>query len=527
MHSGIRILSKTFAVLGALALVLHVAAAPALALDPVPPVTYELGDLDGQNGWDGGIVSGSPFPMAPGTYVVTDAAAYTGTQSWLYGGGSSSPGAGTPFTPVVATVGALNATAAGSPITPAGNKSVVSFAFKAVVPGDGSRINVYEGSFARDDRTGASLYLENGEGNGNPPGTVSLFNYNSLNDESCNFMQVNMWAVSAGSWHTVEITTVYPNLTVDNPSTYGFSTYVFDKGTVNEATFAMQSWPHAWRHCNGFPYAPGSSLKWASLDNDYPTHSGFYIDDLSMTITNTNTNAVVGQFATSFESTAPPPPAIAFVKTVGTATHGAGFFNSLNVTVPAAGVAAGHSLVVAIYASSATVTFACSDTKGNAYSQNVAAGGGGSARSAIVSAHNVNALVGGDTITCTFPNTSTTSGMSVNEFSGLTATPLDKTASASGSNTTVNSGLTPATTQTNELVFGFVHAPAFTPATTGSNPSEIYASPPNSDPFHVVGQVGPIWPAYRIVSTTRQYQTNGTGGGSGGWRAMTATFKGF
>jgi hypothetical protein len=27
--------------------------------------------------------------------------------------------------------------------------------------------------------------------------------------------------------------------------------------------------------------------------------------------------------------------------------------------------------------------------------------------------------------------------------------------------------------------------------------------------------------------TNRQYQTNGTGGGSGGWRAMIATFKGF
>jgi hypothetical protein len=50
---------------------------------------------------------------------------------------------------------------------------VVSFAFKAVAPGDGSRINVYEGSYARDDRTGASLYLENSTANGNPAGTVS------------------------------------------------------------------------------------------------------------------------------------------------------------------------------------------------------------------------------------------------------------------------------------------------------------------------------------------------------------------
>ena len=497
---------------------------------PSPPVTYTLGDLNGQNGWDGGIVGGNPVPFTnnnPDSNVVTAADAYSGTQSWRYSGSYNSPGAGTPFTPVVATVGALNATAAGSPITPAGNKSVVSFAFKAVAPGDGSRINVYEGSDARDDRTGASLYLENSTANGNPAGTVSLFNFTQMNNPpDCNSLQVNMWAVAAGTWHTVEMTTVYPNLTVGNPSTYGFTTYVFDKGTLNEATFSMQSWPHAWRSCNGFNYAPGSSLKWSNSFNDYPTHQGFYIDDLSMTVINTATNTTVGTFATGFEGTL-PPSAIAFVKNVGTASHGTGFFTSLQLAVPPAGVAAGHSIIISIYAGSNTVTFACSDTKGNAYSQNVAAGGGGAPKSAIVSAHNVTALASGDTITCTFPNTGTTSGMSVNEFSGLSAAPLDKTATGGGTNTSVNSGLTPATTQANELVFGFVHAPSFTPATSGSIPLETYASAPNSDAYHFAGQFGSIWPVYRIVSTTRQYQMNGTGGGTGGWRAMTATFKGF
>ena len=231
-------------------------------------------------------------------------------------------------------------------------------------------------------------------------------------------------------------------------------------------------------------------------------------------------------FATGFEGTVPPPSGIAFVKNVGTASHGTGFFTSLQVAVPAAGVAAGHSIIISIYASSNTVTFACTDTKGNAYSQNVAAGGGGVPRSAVVSAHNVTALASGDAITCTFPNSSTTSGMSVNEFSGLSAAPLDRTATGAGTNSSVNSGLTLATTQANELVFGFVHSPSFTPATSGSNPLETYASPPNSDSYHFAGQFGSIWPVYRIVSTTRQYQTNGTGGGSGGWRAMTATYKG-
>ena len=115
----------------------------------------------------------------------------------------------------------------------------------------------------------------------------------------------------------------------------------------------------------------------------------------------------------------------------------------------------------------------------------------------------------------------------VNEFTGLAPAPLDRTAAAAGSSASVNSGLTLATTQTNELVFGFVHAPSFTPAASGSNPLEVYANAPNSDPYHFAGPFGSIWPVYRVVSTSRQYQTNGTGGGSGGWKAMSATYKGF
>ena len=81
---------------------------------------------------------------------------------------------------------------------------------------------------------------------------------------------MNLWAVTAGTWHTVEMTTVYPNLTVGNPSTYGFTTYVFDKGTLSEETSTMQSWAHPWRNCNGFNYTPGGSLKWATQRLAHP-----------------------------------------------------------------------------------------------------------------------------------------------------------------------------------------------------------------------------------------------------------------
>ena len=82
-------------------------------------------------------------------------------------------------------------------------------------------------------------------------------------------------------------------------------------------------------------------------------------------------------------------PTISHVKVVGTATHSTGFFGTLVVTVPGGGVAAGHSIIISMVASSNAGPIACSDSKFNVYSLDVQAGGGGTPRSAILSAHNV------------------------------------------------------------------------------------------------------------------------------------------
>lgn len=269
---------------------------------------YSQGDLNGQNGWDGGIVGGMPVPFTnnePDSNVVTNADALTGTQSWRYSGSYGSPGAGTPFTRDVATVGAPNAATAFGPasnseITPAGDRSVVSFAFRAVAPGDGSRINLYEGSYARDSRTGASLYLET-----TAVGTVHLYFFELSSTDECtnqDFPTVDVATVAAGSWHTVKMTTTYPNATPGDLTTYGTTTYVVDEGQPGEVTATGDSaWVHPYNVCNGTPYAPGGSLKFSNSFNDYPFHQGFFIDDLSMVVSNTSVPATVGTFATSFE----------------------------------------------------------------------------------------------------------------------------------------------------------------------------------------------------------------------------------
>jgi len=272
---------------------------------------YNQGDLNGQNGWDGGIVGGMPVPFTnnnANSNVVTNADALTGTQSWRYSGSYGSPGAGTPFTRDVATVGAPNAATAFGPssnseITPAGDQSVVTFAFRAVAPGDGSRFNVYEGSYARDSRQGPNLNLET-----TAVGTVRLYFFELSSTDDClnqDFPVVDIATVAAGSWHTVKMTTTYPNVTPGDLSTYGTTTYVVDEGQPGEVTVVGDSsWVHPYNVCNGTRYAPGGSLKFSNSFNDYPVHQGFYIDDLSMVVNNTSGPVTVGSFSTSFEQCA-------------------------------------------------------------------------------------------------------------------------------------------------------------------------------------------------------------------------------
>jgi hypothetical protein len=136
----------------------------------------------------------------------------------------------------------------------------------------------------------------------------------------------------------------------------------------------------------------------------------------------------------------------------------------------------------------------------------------------------VTALDAGDVITCTYASFSGATAISINEFTGLAAAPLDRVASAAGTTSSPNSGLTATTTQADELVFGYVQSVAWTPATSGSDPVETTYVPPYT-PVGTVANPGNVRPAYRIVSTPRRYQANGTGGGTGGWRTLIATYK--
>jgi hypothetical protein len=225
-------------------------------------------------------------------------------------------------------------------------------------------------------------------------------------------------------------------------------------------------------------------------------------------------------------------PAVAdasFVKAIGSRTRGPLTVanSSIAAQVPSSGVAAGDSIIVTVQVASLGGAVACSDPVNGAYNTDVVSPSGG-AGIAIASKHNILALSGGTLITCSYPAFDGASSVGAYEFAGLEATNvLDKTAQgSSASGFLISSGLTAPTSQAGELVFGFVWLPdateSFFPATSGGNPFENPYVPPWAQPSAISTQR----PMYRFVSTIRQYEANGTIGGSvGGWIAQVATYR--
>src|SRR5437016_7373034 len=144
---------------------------------------------------------------------------------------------------------------------------------------------------------------------------------------------------------------------------------------------------------------------------------------------------------------------IAFVKNIGT-NASATTDTTIAVTVPAAGVATGHSVILTLAMADASGGVTAIDSKGNTYSLAADITNASNVRTVILAAHNVTALVSLDTITVTHPSASVRA-LSANEFSGLSPTSaLDQTHTATGSSTAPSSGATAATTEAAELLLG-------------------------------------------------------------------------
>src|SRR5438034_7400392 len=92
---------------------------------------------------------------------------------------------------------------------------------------------------------------------------------------------------------------------------------------------------------------------------------------------------------------------IAFVKNIGTAT-GNNTGTSIMITLAAGvSVGAGDSIIVSFVGPDLSGTYSATDSAGNTYSQNASGARAGTVRTVVLSAHNVNALASGNTITVT------------------------------------------------------------------------------------------------------------------------------
>jgi YD repeat-containing protein len=216
---------------------------------------------------------------------------------------------------------------------------------------------------------------------------------------------------------------------------------------------------------------------------------------------------------------------IAWVKNLtGNSSKATG--TSIAATVPAGGVAAGNSIIVSLAMDPASGTVSCTDTASNTYTldrDQINGSGTSGVRTVILSAHNVTALVNGNTITCTHPSLAARA-VSASEFSGLLASGAkDQATSATGSGTSPNSGNV-TTTQADELLIGAigVEGPSgdtFTPGTSYTTTERRGTSGGGA-----TGNIT-VNPEYRIVSATNTYAATATLGTSRQWSAAIVTYK--
>src|SRR5262249_29881550 len=144
-------------------------------------------------------------------------------------------------------------------------------------------------------------------------------------------------------------------------------------------------------------------------------------------------------------------------------------------------------------------TFSCTDTLGNTFVQ-AATQAQPSDSHQIYVHYGLSRSSGPDTVTCTVSGAATIISMAIHEYSGVTG--LDKTHSANGTGTTVNSASTATTSAANELLFVNV---GFSGSGKSVPPGASYTS--RSVVTNGLGNLD-MFSEDRIVSATGSY--NGT-----------------
>lgn len=222
---------------------------------------------------------------------------------------------------------------------------------------------------------------------------------------------------------------------------------------------------------------------------------------------------------------APPAAGTAnLIKNVGavsTATAG----TTLSLTVPAAGVSAGSTLLVKAAHAYTAGSPTMADSRGNIYTRDQTSPNASTTmRASIFTAQINSALQGGDTIQLTTSASVGIKMFSVDEFSGITfSSPLDVKNNASNTSTTPKTGSPITTTSADEIIQGFV-------AVNGPS-TETYTE--DTADYTTLTRIGTttgtgditINSAFKSVSSTGSYSYQPTLGTSESWIEIIASYK--
>lgn len=216
---------------------------------------------------------------------------------------------------------------------------------------------------------------------------------------------------------------------------------------------------------------------------------------------------------------------ITFVKDIATAT-GSSYTaaNTLTLTVPAAGVAQGNTVI--IFAGSNygnVVVSSATDTKGNTYTvDNTRSNTSNGTNTTILSAYMTTGLVGGNTINLTYSGVSQIRVALATEWNGIAPTGrVDQKATNASTGTSMSAGTIPATTQATELVVAaFSDGDTNETFTPGSGYTGLTAASVN-----IGGVYRKQWQQYKLVSATGTQTTPASSSAASQYAAAAVTYK--
>lgn len=230
---------------------------------------YSLGPISNSDGgtiqynWSGGAQPYFTNDSTDNEEIVTNNSC-GGSKAWKLSNVYSSAGQGSPFTPMTQyQAGFSDAVSFNSDIVNRRVRTEIQFTPEAS-SGDGSTINIYNGSYSGDDRTGLNLYLTNLSGG------VSITSYTLKNGSFLLTQIANN--LPYGQCHKIVIDVCY-NI---DPNLDKFI-YIVNDGLPQE----ILSWPNVWRVANSFIPSYGTWLKFASGPSNV---SGFIIDNIKIEV---------------------------------------------------------------------------------------------------------------------------------------------------------------------------------------------------------------------------------------------------